>query len=181
MKVKFNIKNVHYAPYVNDEFKTPVAFPGAVAIALQPKGDIEHFYADGLEYYTTSGGEGYEGDLEVALIPDGFRKDILNEIEDENKVLLEDLNKSVNKMALGFDIDGDGKTTRFWFLNCTASRPGTESKTDEGKKTPITDKLTIKCAPNANGIVRAKTTENTTEQVYADWYKSVYTPNVVSE
>lgn len=173
-KVKFNVKNVHYAPVTEEGFGKPVALPGAVSIALAAKGDIENFYADGIEYFTTSGDEGYEGDLEIALIPDQFRKDILNEVEDENKVLLEDLSKSVNKMALGFDIDGDKKTTRFWFYNCSTSRPGTESKTNEGKKTPITDKLTIKCAPNEKGVVRAKTTEATTESVYTDWYKSVY-------
>ena len=93
-KVKFGLKNCHYAkatldPDTNDvTFGTPVAIPGAVNLSLDPEGDTEPFYADDMVYYTTVANNGYSGDLEIALIPDSFRKDILKETEDSNGVLL---------------------------------------------------------------------------------------------
>ena len=95
-KVKFGLKNCHYAkatldPDTNEvTFATPVAIPGAVNLSLDPEGDTEPFYADDMVYYTTVANNGYSGDLEIALIPDSFRKDILKETEDSNGVLIED-------------------------------------------------------------------------------------------
>ena len=83
-KVKFNICNVHYAPLSQDNdgkytWGTPVALPGAVSLSLDPQGEPESFYADGIEYYVINNNQGYDGDLEVALIPESFRRDILME------------------------------------------------------------------------------------------------------
>ena len=91
-KVKFGLKNCHYAKATLDPdtnavtFGTPVAIPGAVNLSLDPEGDTEPFYADDMVYYTTVANNGYSGDLEIALIPDSFRKDILKETEDSNGV-----------------------------------------------------------------------------------------------
>ena len=83
-KVKFNISNVHYAPITIGEdgavtYATPVALPGAVSINMDPTGEPESFYADGVEYYTINNNQGYEGDLELAMIPEDFRVRILKE------------------------------------------------------------------------------------------------------
>ena len=55
-KVKFNICNCHYALQKAQEngemaFENPVAMPGAVSLSLDPNGEPESFYADGIEYY----------------------------------------------------------------------------------------------------------------------------------
>ena len=94
-KVKFGLKNCHYAKATLDPdtnavtFGTPVAIPGAVNLSLDPEGDTEPFYADDMVYYTTVANNGYSGDLEIALIPESFRKDILKETEDANGVLVD--------------------------------------------------------------------------------------------
>ncbi len=80
-KVKFNICNVHYALITVDEdgevtFGTPVAMPGAVSLSLEPNGEPSNFYADGYAYYTISNNMGYEGDLELAMVPESFRTDV---------------------------------------------------------------------------------------------------------
>lgn len=157
-------------------YETPVPIPGAVSITLDAQGELSPFYADGIKYHVSSSNGGYEGDLEMALIPDIFRTDVLGEETDTNNVMIEDANAPTREFALGFDIDGDFKTTRFWFWNCTATRPSTESSTTEDKKEPTTDKLSVSCAPCTDGKVRAKTTESTPQEIYNNWYAEVYAP-----
>lgn len=176
-KVKFNIKNVHFAKKVADgEYDAPIHLPGAVSISLEAQGELTPFYADGTKYYVSSSNGGYEGDLEMALITDEIREAILNEIIDINSVMVENAYAGTSQFALGFDIDGDVKTTRFWFYNCSATRPSTESSTTEDSKEPTTDTITVSCAGDENGNVRAKTTDETPEAVFNDWYKAVYLP-----
>lgn len=181
-KVKFNICNVHYAPITIAEdgivtFATPVAMPGAVSISMDPTGEPESFYADGIEYYTINNNQGYEGDLELAMIPEDFRTDILKEEADANKVLVENANSETGNFALLFEFDGDVKKIRHVMYNCSASRPTIESKTNEEDKEVQTETLTVKARPMASGYVKAKTGDSTTDTVYANWYKSVYEPS----
>ena len=180
-KVKFNICNVHYAPITKAEdgsvtFDTPVAMPGAVSISLDPTGEPESFYADGVEYYVINNNQGYDGDLELAMIPESFRTDILKEEQDANKVLVENSNSETGSFALLFEFDGDVRKIRHVLYNCSASRPSIESKTNEDEKEVQTETLTVKARPLASGYVKAKTGDCTTEAVYNDWYKSVYQP-----
>ena len=94
-KVKFGLRNVVYAKMTYNEeeniytYATPVSIPGAVNLSLSPSGDSNDFYADDIIYFADSNNNGYEGDLEIAIIPDSFKKDILGETEDANKVLFE--------------------------------------------------------------------------------------------
>lgn len=152
-----------------------MAIPGAVSISFEQQGELTPFWADGIKYYVSASNGGYEGDLEVAMIPDQFRKDVLREVEDKNKVLFENANVNAVEFALGFQIDGDKIPTLFWFYNCTATRPSVESSTTEDTKEPITDTLTVSCASTEDGTVRAKTTPDSYEQVKDTWFTEVYT------
>lgn len=81
-------------------FATPVAMPGAVSISMDPTREPESFYADGIEYYVINNNQGYEGDLELAMIPEAFRTDILKEEADANQVLVENANSEIGSFAL---------------------------------------------------------------------------------
>lgn len=181
-KVKYNLKNVHYALLSIAEdgtisYGTPVPIPGAVSIGLDANGEPSNFYADGYAYYTISNNMGYEGDLEIAMVPESFRVDVLKEELDSNKVLVENANVETANFALMFEFDGDIKKIRHVMYKCAASRPSIESQTNEDEIEVQTETLTLKATPLANGYVKAKTGDDTTDAVYQNWYKSVYMPN----
>lgn len=88
-KVKFNICNVRYALQTIAEdgtvsFDAPTAMPEAVSLALDANGEPSNFYADGYAYYTISNNMGYDGDLELAMVLEVFRTDVLKEELDSN-------------------------------------------------------------------------------------------------
>ena len=184
-KVKFNLWNVHYAPLLTNtidqiKYGTPIPIPGAVSLSLDPTGENSAFYADGVEYYTISNNMGYSGDLEIALIPEQFRIDILKEDPDKNKVLIENKDINVGKFALLFRFDGDIREINHVMYNCSVSRPKIGSKTNEESKEVQTETLSISAKPLVSGYVKAKTGNNTPQSVYDNWFKSVYLPQIAA-
>lgn len=183
-KVKFNISNAHYALLTQNDngevsFGTPVALPGAVSLSIDPTGAPESFYADGIEYYVINNNQGYDGDLELAMIPESFRTDVLMETTDSNNVLVENANSQTGHFALLFDFDGDVRKIRHVMYNCSASRPSISSQTNTESKEVQTETLSIKSRPLASGLVKAKTGNNTKASAFNNWYKRVYIPDSV--
>jgi len=155
-----------------------VRLPGAVSLSLDPEGENENFYADDIVYYVLNNNAGYEGDLELALIPEEFLKDILHEEEDENGVLAENANNTFERFALLFEFTGDKKAIRHVLYCCSASRPSVEGETKEDEKEVQTEELSLIASALANGFVKAKTSTNTSKAVYDAWYDAVYIPAI---
>lgn len=184
-KVKYNLKNVHAAKLTESvvdgettyTYAAPQAIPGAVSISLDAEGDSSPFYADGIVYFRSVSNNGYSGDLEIALIPEWFRTEILQEELDSNGVLVE---KSYNaesvKFALLFEFDGDVRAIRHVMYNCTASRPSIESETKEDTIEPGTETLSLTADPREDGLVKSRTGDTTSAETYQNWYKTVYIP-----
>ena len=180
-KVRFGLKNCHYAKATFDEdgsvtYAKPVRLPGAVSLSMDPEGENENFYADDVVYYVLNNNAGYEGDLELALIPEEFLKDILHEEEDANGVLAENANTTFERFALLFEFTGDQNAIRHVLYCCSASRPSMEGETKEDEKEVKTEELSIIASALANGYVKAKTSVNTSQEVYDNWYEEVYEP-----
>ena len=184
-KVKYNLKNVHAAKLtesvvdgaVKYTYAAPQAIPGAVSISLDAEGDSSPFYADGIVYFRSVANNGYSGELEIALIPEWFRTDILKETLDSNGVLVEKSDQAESvKFALLFEFDGDVRAIRHVMYNCTASRPSIESETKEDTIEPGTEKLSLTADPREDGLVKSRTGDTTSAETYQNWYKSVYTP-----
>ena len=134
------------------------------------------FLYDGIAYYVINNNMGYDGDLELALIPESFRTDVLSVNLEANGVVIENSDSELALFALLFEFDGDVRHIRHVMYNCSASRPKIEGKTNEEKKEVQTETLTIKATPLSDGKVKAKTGNTTDATVYADWYKAVYLP-----
>ena len=181
-KVKYNLKNVHAAILTKGEsgtysYGTPQAIPGAVSISLEAEGENTPFYADGIVYFRSTTNNGYSGDLEIALIPEWFRTQILQETLDANGVLIESADnlESVH-FALLFEFDGDINAIRHVLYDCTTARPSIESETKEDTIEPGTETLSLAADPREDGLVKARTGDTTSAATYANWYQEVYIP-----
>lgn len=184
-KVKFGIKNCHYAVATiaadgSATYGNPKALPGAVNLSLEPQGENTPFYADNIVYYMAAANSGYSGDLELALIPDEFKKDVLGYVEDTNGVLIEDADAESVAFALTFEFSGDKHNMRHVMYNCTASRPGVGSTTNTENKEPQTESLTITaasiyCAALQKNIVKASASPTEATQ-YNAWNTTIYQP-----
>lgn len=185
-KIKYGLKNVYFAvaTIANDNtatYGTPVAFPGAVSLSLDPEGEAEPFYADNVQYWIGNGNNGYSGDLEMARIIDDFKKNILGYIADSNGVIVEDANAETVHFALMFQFEGDQKATRHVLYNCTATRAGTEGETKGESIEPGTETVTITATSIYNSalgtdIVKAELTDGVYDTGYNAWFTTVYQP-----
>ena len=119
--------------------------------------------------------------MELALIPDAFRKDILGEIE-SNGVLVEDAGAAATPFALLFQFEGDESATRYALYNCVASRPSIAGATTEEGIEAQTETLEFSAASVYNtslqkDLVKAKAAYSTsTSSAYATWFETVWQP-----
>ena len=173
-KVKFGLNKVYWAKITGyDEegmptYAAPVRLPGAVSLSIDANGETEPFYADNCVYYLCNNNSGYEGDLEVALIPTDFATEILGEKLDAKGVLVEKSDAEVAEFALFFEFEGDKKKIRHIFYRCSVARPATEN-------------LKLSATALDNNLVKSKSCEKTDAAVYNSWYDSVYMPDFTSE
>lgn len=188
-KIKYGLRNVHYAiaTIASDgtaTYGTPVPVPGAVNLNADAQGSMDPFYADDIVYYTGISNQGYEGDLEMALLPDAFRKAVLGELEDSNGVLLEDMDASVVHFALLFEFANDDRKTRHVLYNCTATRPSVSGSTKNESIEPQTETVTIKAtsiyvAALTKDLVKASVPSTVATQ-YNGWFTAVYQPTALA-
>ena len=180
-KVKYGLKNVYYSVITFGEnnaasFATPVAIPGAVDMSLSRNGDTYEFYADDGVYFEIADNTNYEGDLEIALIPDSFRTSVLNESLDAKNVMFEGANAAKVHFALLFEFTGDDNAIRHVLYNCTA-KESEVAGTTKGENVEVkTEKLHIVAKPLPNGgNIKAKSGASTDSTTYNGWYSAVYT------
>ena len=177
-KVQFNLHNVHYAVLTSDgpaAYETPVAVPGAVSLSVSQVGETKKFYADGIVWWQGTSNNGYEGDLEIANIPEQMLSDVWGMTKKQtDNVYVENANDEQKAFALLFQIDGDTADKLYCLYNCTASRPGIDAATNEESKDPKAQKISFSAIPLENGDVKACTAADTTEEVRSAWFTSVW-------
>lgn len=176
-KVKYGLKNVYYAVLTEgtpDSYATPVRIPGAVNISLSPVGDATTFVADDIEYFVSQGNNGYDGTLEIAVVPESFLTSVMGEVEDSKKVVFEKNEAQPKHFALLFEFTGDANQIKHVLYKCLATRANIEGAATTNKEIKTTV-LNLTCRPNSAGYVKAKTKSDTDGTVDGAWYTSVQT------
>lgn len=182
-KVKYGLKNVYYSVITLTNnvpiYGTPVHIPGAVNLTLSPVGEKVKFAADDTEdYFAENVNNGYDGSLELALIPDAFRTDVLGDTVDSNGAIVENANATVKRFALMFEFDGDAQKTRHVLYNVLANRPNIEGTTRSNTKEPKSETLEVEARPAADtSDVKAKVKQGDTG--YDTFFTAVYLKDAV--
>lgn len=194
-KVKYGLKNVHYALVTEtvvttgadvgktvSSYGTVKALAGAVSLSLSSTASRSVFRADDSDYFVYYGEGGYEGDLEVARVNEDFLKDVLGYVEDTNKVLVEASAacKTTTYFALTFEFDGDQNQTKHCLYKCSCSRPDIASQTtgEGGSAEPQTETLSLAAVPRADEdkYIHIQTQDTTTTTVIDGWYSAIPVP-----
>lgn len=180
-KVKYGLQKCYYAIFTEEDgtYGTPVALPGAVSLSLEQKGETAPFRADNIDYWTSVSNNGYEGDLELALVPDSFLTDVMGESTDATTGLQYELADAKPKaFALLFQFEGDQHATRHIMYNCKASRPSVASQTTpDGAIEPQTETISLKASARPqDNVVKAKAKESDT--CYDTFFTTVPVPTV---
>lgn len=185
-KVHYALTNVHIAKLTLDPetgtytFEPPKRLPGAISLDLAAQGDVVKLKADAMDYYVTHSNNGYEGDLNLAMVPDWFRQDILGDtLAEKDKVLIENSQSESASFALLFEFLGDARRRKHVLYNCSASRPSIKGENKDNQKEPDTEALTLSAVPLPDGLVKTSTTADTPKTVDDAWYTSVWVKDSV--
>ena len=130
--------------------------------------------ADDVVYFQTTANNGYSGTLEMALIPEGFKTDVLGETL-SNGVYVEKSNVTPKEFALLFEFQGDEKATRHAIFRCSCTRPDVASATKEASIEPQTETLNITAMPRINDYAVKASCPQTTASTYTNWFSAVVT------
>lgn len=192
-KVKFGLKNVHWAKVYETVGTTGTtttygsyeAWPGAVTMTLDAAGSENTFFdADDGIYYTIPGANnGYTGTFESSLIPEKVKTDVLGATKDANGVIIESSDDKIAAIALAYQFDGDAENRLITLYKVQLNRPGTSdaTKPSVGGATPQKESVTFSAIPRPDdNKIKATTGDTTATSTKEGWFNAVYVPAVTT-
>lgn len=187
-KIQYGIENLHYALLTEDSsgnitYGTPKPMPGGINLSLSATGDVQTLSADNIAYIVMRSNGGYEGDVEVARIPNNFRMDCLGLRKDTvsgSNVYYETGEPISQRFALLGQGTGDSSDVRFIFYNCTAGRPDIEWNTVDAEDgvdlEGSTQTFPITCAARTGDKLVMSLLAADGSGTYTQWFNTVYVP-----
>ena len=186
-KVRFGLKNVHYAVLTEgstNAWATPVAVPGAVSLEISANVASEDFYADNVAYYRSYANNGYTGTAEFARITEAMLSAIWGITADGTGVIREKAGDEPKPFALLFQIDGDQDDELYVLYRCLpSSKPTVGSQTIEENATPVTQSFEFSALPlvtgaaSQQGLIKAHTGASASTSVRSGWFSAVNVPS----
>lgn len=159
-KVEFGISELHVCTYTDNNgtvtLGTPYHQKGAVSFSPEENSEQNTFYADNIAYWSGYSGGSIEGDLEVAMFDDAFKKQFLGYAELTNGGLANVKNATKPNVAIFFQVEGDSESRRVALYNCALGAITREYNTIEENKEPATETLGVTCTgDNSTGVTMA--------------------------
>jgi phi13 family phage major tail protein len=178
-KVRFGLRNVFVAPITDSgkalTYGTPIAWPGATEISLDPSGDKIVFNADDVVYWSADNNQGYTGKITLADIPEALETLLFGNKKDTNGVMIENADNTGSDVALMFEFSGDKNKLRHVMYKVSFSRSSIAGATKSDKVDVQTKEFEFTAVPDPYTMaVKAKATSDTTQ--YATWNTKVYVP-----
>ncbi len=180
-KYRYGVSRLAIAPVtVTDgvySYGALVNWPGATALTLSPKGNVEPFEADNRDYAMIDKSEGYDGEVETAYVPAAIAALILAMQEDGKKAAVEYSGQIYKQFALLAQFQGDAHNRRIALYDCiVTARPEIGAKTAKSK-TPDTTKVKFAARPReSDNLVQMYTKSDTDPTVYSSWFTAVQEP-----
>ena len=135
--VSFGLKNVVFSPiYIRDNgnivYDSPYALKGAQEVTVDVVGGNSAVYGDDYTLANFNAIAGNTIQLKMTELDWNFKFKALGYCADGNNNWFENVKYNSLSFGLGFEIDGDQKKRRIWFLFCIASPVslGTKTKAD---------------------------------------------------
>lgn len=184
-KIVYGLEKVHIAFRGEDvagepTWGAPVAISGAVRYTPTAQGQESTFYADNGPYFVVTANNGYTAELELAMVPNDIKAQMLGWEIDDNGMLVELSDATPKEFALLGQVLGDQKNRRFVKYSCIASRPEKEEKTKGESIEPNTDVLKLTVMPIVIGGKRIVQGDmelsDTNATQYNAFFNSVYKP-----
>lgn len=151
-KFKYGIKNMHIAPITEVDITKAdgnaytygdwFGVPGAQSTNLTNQFASQSIYADDSEYATLGKNNGYEGDIQVTILPPEFYDKILH---CKNGVLS---SESPAEFAVAFEFDGDINKGRRCLFHCSLTKlPNIVHNTKTDTLSIDSDTISIRAKP----------------------------------
>lgn len=180
-KIKYGLSNAVVWPILSVDtdgkptYGESIRVPGSVNLTLDPEGTTEPFYADNVVYYLAAANNGYTGALEIALVPDEFKTEILGQRIDDNGVAVESTNDKTREFAMAFQFEGDQHATRYLFPRVASGRTAVTGSTKEENITPQTEELALTVMGRIDNNI-AKLYVEQDNPAYVTWLEEPYEP-----
>lgn len=157
-KVLFGFSDLYVGTYTVSGGTVTLGSPyhqaGAVGFSPEASDDTNVFYADNIAYYTTMGNGSMEGDLEVAMFDDDFKKNFLGYVELDDGGLAQVKNATKPSVYIMFEIQGDDAARRVIIYNGTLGNISRDYATIEETAEPTTETVSTQfVGDNTTGIV----------------------------
>lgn len=183
-KVEFGISNLHIGTYTESNgtvtLGTPYHQKGAVSFSPEEQSENTNFYADDVIYWSGYSGGTFEGDLEVAMFDDDFKKKFLGYKPLANGGLANVKGATKPSVYIAFEVKGDAEKRRVIMYNCSLGGITREYNTIEEEKEPATETIGVTVAgDNTTGVSMATFKED--DAGYSTLFTTPTAPVLASE
>ena len=129
---------------------------GAVSMSPTEANEKTDFYADNILYYSSFTGGTFEGEIEVAMFDDDFKKSFLGYVSLTNGAIAVKKNAIKPKVYISFEVEGDTEARRVIFYNCEFGAITRNYSTITETKEPQTETIAFTAiGDNNTGVTMA--------------------------